>query len=90
MATSNVFEKAPSADEVVNEVTKIRSIITEAVDDGVRSAMKAVKQGRQAAEEAMDDTKNAVKENPLEAVGIAFAAGMLIGVLAGWIGTRRG
>jgi ElaB/YqjD/DUF883 family membrane-anchored ribosome-binding protein len=85
----DMFEKAPSVEEVAREVTRIKSMITEAVDDGVRSAMKAVKQGRQAAEDAVHDTKKAVKANPLEAVGIAFAAGILTGVVAALIGKRR-
>ena len=85
----DMFEKAPSVEEVAREVTRIKSMITDAVDDGVRSAMKAVKQGRRAAEDAVDDTKKAVKANPLEAVGIAFAAGLLAGVVAVLIGKRR-
>lgn len=85
----DVFEKAPSVEEVAREVTRIKSMITEAVDDGVRSAMKTIKQGRQAAEDAVHDTKKAVKENPLEAIGIAFAAGILTGVIAAWVGRRR-
>jgi ElaB/YqjD/DUF883 family membrane-anchored ribosome-binding protein len=71
------------------EASRIKDMITEAVDDGVRSAMKTIKQSRRAAEDAVDDTRQAVKDNPLEAVGIAFAAGMLTGVLAAWIGMKR-
>jgi ElaB/YqjD/DUF883 family membrane-anchored ribosome-binding protein len=30
-----------------------------------------------------------VKQNPVEAVGIVFAAGVVAGCLAAWIGMRR-
>ena len=56
----------------------------DAVDDGVKSALKAAKQGRDVAEDAIDDAKRAVKRNPLEAVGIVFAAGVLVGCIASW------
>jgi ElaB/YqjD/DUF883 family membrane-anchored ribosome-binding protein len=55
----------------------------------VRSALRTVKQGRAAAEDAIDDAKKAVKRNPLEAVGVVFVAGILVGCLASWIGSRR-
>lgn len=84
-----VLQNPPSMEDIAREVSKIKSIIAEAVDDGVRSAIKTVKQGRRAAEDAVDGTKHVVKRNPLEAVGIAFAGGMLMGVLAAWIGMRR-
>ncbi|HEY2857893.1 MAG TPA: DUF883 C-terminal domain-containing protein [Terracidiphilus sp.] len=84
-----VIENIPSIEEMGREASRIKDMITEAVDDGVRSAMKTIKQSRRAAEDAVDDTRQAVKDNPLEAVGIAFAAGMLTGVLAAWIGMKR-
>ncbi len=84
-----LLDKQPTIEDVLREVSKIKSIVKDAVDDGVRSAMKTVRQGREAAEDALDDAKRAVKQNPLEAVGIVFAAGVVAGVLAAWIGIRR-
>ena len=78
-----------SVDDVLREVSKIRTIVTEAVDDGVRSALKAVKKGRNVAEDALHDTERAVKQNPFESVGIAFAAGVVLGSFAVWLSTRR-
>jgi ElaB/YqjD/DUF883 family membrane-anchored ribosome-binding protein len=82
-------KQAATVEDVLREVSKIKSIVEDAVDDGLRSALRAVKQGRHAAEDAIDDAKSAVKQNPLEAVGIVFAAGLLVGCLAAWIGRRR-
>lgn len=84
-----LLEKQATVEDVLREVSRIKAGITDAVDDGVRSALRAVRQGRNAAEDAIDDAKKAVKQNPLEAVGIVFAAGLIAGCLAAWIAIRR-
>jgi len=90
------FDKPASVEDVMREVSRLKSVISDAVEDGVESAMKAVKQGRYAAGEAMnaagdayDDAKRAVKRNPIEAVGICFAAGLLTGCMITWLSSRR-
>jgi ElaB/YqjD/DUF883 family membrane-anchored ribosome-binding protein len=88
MAT-DFLEKNATVEDVLREVSKLKDTLTDAVDDGVKQALKAVKQGRHAAEDALDDAKRAVKQNPLEAVGIFFAAGVVTGALVAWLGTRR-
>ncbi|MFZ1015491.1 MAG: hypothetical protein WCC26_14925 [Terracidiphilus sp.] len=84
-----LLEKQATVEDILREVSRIKANITDAVDDGVRSALRAVKQGRNTAEEAIDDAKKAVKQNPLEAVGIVFAVGIAAGCLAAWISMRR-
>ncbi len=86
---AEIFEKTATAEEVLREVSRIKSAVTDAVDEGVRSAVKSIKQGRRAAEDAIDDARHAVKQNPLQAMGIVFAAGVLTGTLVAWIGFRR-
>jgi ElaB/YqjD/DUF883 family membrane-anchored ribosome-binding protein len=80
--------KAVNMDDVLKEATKWKTMVTEAVEDGVKSALRAVKQGRHRAEDAIDDARHVVRKNPVEAVGIAFAAGILTGALAAWITAR--
>ena len=75
--------------DVLDEVSRIRTVVTDAVDDGFKSAVKAIRQGRTAAEDAIDDARRAVRKNPVQAVGVVFAAGMIAGFLAGWMTTRR-
>ena len=75
------LDKAPTVDEVLHEVSRIKSVITEAVDDGVRSALRASKQGREYAEDKIQDARHAIKRNPLQAVGIVLAAGFILGSL---------
>jgi ElaB/YqjD/DUF883 family membrane-anchored ribosome-binding protein len=82
-------KQAATVEDVLREFSKIKSLVKDAVDDGVQSALRTVKQGRETAEDAIDDAKKAVKRNPLEAVGIVFAAGVLVGCIAGWVGSRR-
>lgn len=91
-----VLQKIPAVDDVMDQVSKMKSVITEAVDDGIKSATRAIRQGRRVAEDAVDDAKQAfdnakraVKRNPIQAAGVAFAAGIAIGALAVWIGSRR-
>jgi ElaB/YqjD/DUF883 family membrane-anchored ribosome-binding protein len=83
------LEKQATVDDVLREVSRIKSVITDAVDDGVRSALKAAKQGRDVANDAIHDARYAIKRNPLQAVGIVFAAGVMIGSIVTWLSARR-
>ena len=88
---ADILKKPATIEDVTREISKIRSIVTDAVEDGVRSARQAIQHGRHAAEDVIEEAQHAVKQRPLQAMGIAFAAGA--GVLAGsflaWIGFRR-
>jgi len=83
------LERAATVEDVLREVSKIKGVVTDAVEDGFQSAMKAVRQGREAAEDAIADARHAVKRNPFEAVGIAFAAGVLLGGIVTFFASRR-
>jgi len=85
---ADVLEKPATVEDVAREVSKIRSIVTDAVEDGVRSARQAIKHGRYAAEDVIEEAQHAVKQRPLQAMGIAFAAGVLAGGFLAWIGFR--
>ena len=87
--TAHIMEKPATVEDVAREVSKIRSIVTDAVEDGVRSARQAIKHGRHAAEDVIEEAQHAVKQRPLQAMGIAFAAGLLAGSFLAWIAFRR-
>jgi ElaB/YqjD/DUF883 family membrane-anchored ribosome-binding protein len=87
--SQDLLEKAPSIEEVYREVSRIKDVVTEAVEDGVKTAVKAIKQGRHAAEDVLDDTKHTIKQKPFEAMGIVFAIGVLTGACMTWIGSHR-
>jgi ElaB/YqjD/DUF883 family membrane-anchored ribosome-binding protein len=86
---AEILEKPASVDEVLREVSRIKSVITEAVDDGVRSALKAAKQGREFAEDTIHDARYAIKKNPLQAAGIVLAVGIVIGGLVTLLCSQR-
>jgi len=86
---ADLLEKPVTAEDALHEVSKIRSIVKDAVEDGVRSASQAIRHGRYAAEDAIEEAKHTVKQRPLQAMGIAFAAGVLAGGFLTWIGFRR-
>jgi ElaB/YqjD/DUF883 family membrane-anchored ribosome-binding protein len=85
----DLMEKVPSVEDVFREVSHIKTVVTEAVEDGVKSAVKAIKQGRNTAEDVLDDAKHQVKQRPFEAMGIVFAVGVLTGACLTWVSTRR-
>lgn len=86
---AEVLEKPAAVEEVAREVSNIRSIVTDAVEDGLRTARQAIKHGRYAAEDAIEEAQHSVKQRPLVAVGAAFAAGLVVGGFLGWMGFRR-
>ena len=70
-------------------LAEVKYRFTDRLEDGVRSARRAVKHGRYAVEDIIEDAEHAVKQKPFGAVGIAFAAGILAGGVAAWLGFRR-
>lgn len=85
----DLLDKQVSVNDISREVSRIKSIVTDAVEDGVQSALRAVKQGRDAAEDVVHDARHAIKRNPLQAAGILFAAGVLIGSVITLMTVRR-
>ena len=82
----NVFQKtgAKIADSA-EQFAKVKDKITDAWDDGVNAANRAVKRGREATEDFIDDASRTVKGKPLESVAITFGVAFGIGVLVGWL-----
>ena len=84
-----ILENQATVDDLFREVNRIKSIVTEAVDDGVQTAIRAIKQGRDVADDAVHDARFAIKRNPLQAAGIILAVGVVIGGLFTLLSTRR-
>jgi ElaB/YqjD/DUF883 family membrane-anchored ribosome-binding protein len=85
---AEVLEKPTTVEDARREVSKIRSIVTDAVGDGMRSARQAIKHGRYAAEDVIEEAQHTVKQRPLQAMGIVFATGVLAGGLLAWTARR--
>lgn len=86
---AEVCDRPDVIDDAARTVAKIRYIVTDAAEEGVRSARQAVQQGRYAVEDAIDGVHLTVRRKPFESMGLVFAAGLLAGGFLGWIGTRR-
>lgn len=86
---ADVLKNMPTPDEARRQVSKVRSIVSEAVGESVRSASRAIKHGRLAAEDLIDEAEHRVKQQPFRSVGVAFASGVLAGALLTWIGFSR-
>lgn len=86
-------EKPATVEDVLREVSRMKTVVTDAVDDGVRSALRTIRENRNAAEDALDDAlydaKRAVKRSPFQAVGLFFAAGVVTGCVMTCLGFRR-
>ncbi|MBZ5503189.1 MAG: hypothetical protein LAN59_13290 [Acidobacteriia bacterium] len=59
--------------------------VVDVVEDGMEMAKSAARQGRQAAEDALDGAARRIRRHPVQTVvaigAVAFGAGMLIGRL---------
>jgi ElaB/YqjD/DUF883 family membrane-anchored ribosome-binding protein len=84
-----VLEKPATVGDALREVSKIKSVAKDALEDGVRTASQVIRHGRYAAEDAVEEAKHTVKQRPLQSMGIAFAVGVLAGGFLTWIGSRR-
>lgn len=82
------FMDAP-VEDALREASRIKAMVTEAVEDGVKAATKAIKQGRSAAEDAIGEARHTVKQKPFQAMGVVFAVGVLTGSFLAWLGSRR-
>ena len=90
--SENIFDKLEmpaTVEDVLREVSKIKTTVTEAVDDGVKSAVRTLRQGRDAAEDAIDDARRTVKRNPLQSVGVVFVVGVLVGCVLSLVGRKQ-
>lgn len=75
------------------EVGRVKAVMTnavnDAIEDGVHAAERAAKKGRYAAEDFADETACRIKQNPFCATGITLGVGVGLGLVAGWLATRR-
>ena len=86
-----VIDAARQAAHVSHEAQLLRSLATDAVEDGVHAAkraIKSVKRGVQELGDLKDEAAYRVKRQPLKAIGIAVGVGFLAGMTLGWIGGR--
>jgi ElaB/YqjD/DUF883 family membrane-anchored ribosome-binding protein len=63
------------------EASRLKSVVSEKVDDSLVTAKRAVNRGYVSAEDLIDEASHNIKRYPVRSVLAAFA----IGALAGWL-----
>ena len=58
------------------------------VEIGKRKAQRAIRRGREAGEDYLDETTHYIKHNPWQSVGIAAGIGAFVGLLFGLMCSR--
>jgi ElaB/YqjD/DUF883 family membrane-anchored ribosome-binding protein len=74
--------------ESAGKASRTTSAVADAIEDGIGKAKRAAREGRNAAEELLNDTTQHIKRHPVQAVVATFAVGLSAGILIGWL-TRR-
>jgi ElaB/YqjD/DUF883 family membrane-anchored ribosome-binding protein len=77
-------------DQLEAEVKRVKEAVAGAVDNGIVAAKRAVKQGRRAAEDLVDDAEYQIKQRPFSSLGVSFGIGMGLGAAIGVLLARNG
>jgi len=80
-----VADVSAAAAQLGAEVGRVKEAIADAVDDGISAAKRAVKQGRHAAEDLVDDTEYQVKQHPFRVLGVSLVIGLGLGAVIGFL-----
>lgn len=67
----------------------LKSLAADAVEDGVHSArrtLKTVARRVRDVADVRDEVVHRIKREPIKAIGIAVAAGAVVGLAVGWMG----
>ena len=75
--------------ESSKHLDQAKSVVNDACEDFVGKSMRAVKVGRRAAEDLVDDAEHTVKKYPKSAVASGIMTGIILGFCLGWLLARR-
>jgi len=90
--SDRIVDAARIATHIAHEARLLKTVARDVIEDGLHAARRGMKAVERRAEELGDlkeDALRRVKRHPILAVGGAFAAGIVAGVVAGGIGLRR-
>jgi len=85
-----VTDVGAAAAQLEAGVERVKGAVADAVEDGIDAAKRALKQGRRAAEDLVDDAEHQVKQHPVSTVGAFFSIGLGLGAVIGILLTRNG
>ena len=87
--TEQARKLAKAKEAVTETVTKNLETVTKNLEEGLDSARRAYNRGRDAAEDAIDDTQRLIKRRPFESVGVGLAVGFIAGAIFGVLLRRK-
>jgi ElaB/YqjD/DUF883 family membrane-anchored ribosome-binding protein len=91
--TDRVTDGVRHAAHFSHQVRLMKSMARDAGEEGVYAAKRVVRRAQRSVErlhDLKDEAAYRVKREPFKAVGVAAGAGLLIGVVAGWMLRRAG
>jgi ElaB/YqjD/DUF883 family membrane-anchored ribosome-binding protein len=88
-STVFAFNTAAKLAEAGCSADRLKAAFNEAAEDGIKTAKRAVRNGRIAAEDFMDEAVIAVKRNPVKSIAITFGVAFGMGALASWLAVRK-
>ena len=87
--TDRITNGVRRAAHVSHQVRLMKSIARDAGEEGVHAAKRVAKRLRRGVDDFRDESAYRVKREPFKAVGAAAVAGLLVGVVVGWVVRRR-
>ena len=87
-----IVDAARHVAHISHEARLVKSLAYDAIEDGAHEAKRAVKKSVQRGIERLEDIKDEgvhyVKRQPLKAIAMAAAVGLMVGMAAAWITGR--
>lgn len=83
-----VAETGRHAEHLAHEARVLKSRASDLLEDGLHDARRTVARGMHDLEDFRDEAVVRVRRAPLAAVGLTFAAGLLLGLCVDWVGHR--
>jgi ElaB/YqjD/DUF883 family membrane-anchored ribosome-binding protein len=78
-----LVDQASNAGETFRRASEFSSDVADSVHDGIKTAKRAVKDGRDAVEDFIDDTARSLKRSPIQFVLLSVTVGLAVGFLLG-------
>ena len=85
-----VVDAYRQAGHLSHEAWRLKTAAEDAIEDSVYAAKRAVKSMRRQVEGLGDEAAHRVRQQPLQAVGVAVGIGAVVGLAVGLIATHNG
>ncbi len=83
------LKRSATIASTLHDALKVPFLVNDPVQDSLRLARRAVRHGRYAAEDTIEEAEHLIKQKPFQTMALVFAAGVLVGGFLTWFGTRR-